>query len=319
MNILVTGSSGTLGGYVLRELIAAGHTVTDYSLMPCRVEGVTSIPGDVLNLDQLKDACRGRDAIIHLAGIPGPGRATPLQMINLNVGGTVHALEAAVQMGVPKLVLASSGAATGFTFQKHDITPRYLPLDEEHPCEPHDEYGLSKLLAEIACKRYTDAFGLRTICLRINHNWYVDRPGAEAAVGVGWATRLTSVEELWTARYLKTLNDPEGDWPIPGPPRPRNLLWAVTDARDAAQAFRLAVENSKLKHEVFLINGDDTCSLEETPKLIARWFPNVPLKKPLTGFDTLLSHDKATRLLGYQPRYTWRNSDFRRWLEGLQQ
>ncbi len=315
MNILVTGASGTLGGYVLRELLSAGHAVCDYSRTPPRVDGIQFIQGDILSLDQLRKACEGRDAVIHMAAVPGPGRATPEQMINVNVVGTVHALEAALQAGVRKFVLASSGAATGFTFQRREIVPRYLPLDEEHPSEPHDEYGLSKLLAETACKRYTDAFDMQTICLRINHNWYVDRPGAEAAVGVGWAKRFNLVEDLWTERYLKTLFDPEGEWPVPGPPRPRNLLWAVTDARDAAQAFRLAVENSALRHEVFLINGDDTCSLEETPDLIACWLPKVPLKRPLAGYDSLLSHEKATRLLGYHPRWTWRKSDFRDWMD----
>jgi len=235
-------------------------------------------------------------------------------MINVNVVGTVQALEAALAGGVPKFVLASSGAATGFSFQKREITPRYLPIDEEHPCEPQDEYGLSKVLAEIACKRYSDAFGMRTLCLRINHNWYLDRAGAQAAVGAGWARRFQAVEELWSERYLKALRDPEGEWPTPGPPRPRNLLWAVTDARDAGQAFRLAVENEGLQHEVLLINAGDTCSLEQTPQLIARWFPDVPLKRPLQGFDSLISYDKATRLLGYRPRYTWRQSEFSEWM-----
>lgn len=315
MKILVTGASGTLGGYVLRELLSAGHEVDEYSRTPPHVEGARFIEGDIFSLEALKHACQGRDAVIHMAAVPGPGRATPEQLINVNVVGTVHALEAALAGGARTFVLASSGAATGFTFQKRDLVPRYLPLDEEHPGEPQDEYGLSKLLAEIACKRYRDAFGMRTICLRINHNWYLDRAGAQAAVGAGWARRFKSVEELWTERYLKTLGDPEGDWPIPGPPRPRNLLWAVTDARDAAQAFRLAVENDTLTHEVFLINADDTCSWEETPRLLARWFPTVPLKRPLQGHDSLVSHEKATRLLGYRPRYSWRRSEFRSWLD----
>ena len=103
---------------------------------------------------------------------------------------------------------------------------------------------------------------------------------------------------------------------MPGPPSPRNNLWAVTEARDAAQAFRLAVENNNLKHEVFFINGDDTCSLVETRTLIERHYPGVPVKAPLEGHASLVSHEKATRLLRYRPRYTWRESDFQQWLEG---
>ena len=105
---------------------------------------------------------------------------------------------------------------------------------------------MSKLLAELTCKRYSDGFGIRTICLRINNNWYLERASAEVAVSSGWAQQF-DVEDLWTARYRKTVEDAEGDWPTPGPPAPHKILWAFTDARDAAQAFRLAVENDTIK------------------------------------------------------------------------
>jgi nucleoside-diphosphate-sugar epimerase len=314
MKVLVTGGSGTIGSYVLRELVNTGHQVKCYCRTTApRVEGVEFSAGDVMDPDRLVEACQGCDAIVHLAAVPGPRRALPAQLISTNVIGTVHVLEAAVRHEIRKVVFASSGAAAGFTFPTQKVVPSYFPVDEEHPAEPQDEYGLSKLLGELTCKRYSAAYGMQTICLRINNNWYLDREGAELAVGAGWAQGLT-VETLWTTRYRRTIEDSEGDWPVPGPPSPRNNLWAVTDARDAAQAFRLALENDCLRHEVFFINGDDTCSLVETPTLVARHYPQVPLKAPLEGHATLVSHEKATRLLGYQPRYTWRQSDFRSWL-----
>ena len=111
--------------------------------------------------------------------------------------------------------------------------------------------------------------------------------------------------EQW-AGYRRIIEDPA---------RGQSNLWTVTDARDAAQAFRLAVENDNVGHEVFLINGADTSSLVETPALIARYYADVPVKTPLAGHTTLVSHEKATRMLGYQPQYTWRESDFQRWME----
>lgn len=326
LRVLVTGGSGTIGGYVLRELLRAGHSVSSFSRTAPRVEGAGFVQGDIMEPAQLARACQDQDAVIHLAAIPGPGRATPAQLLNVNVIGAVNVLEAAVQAGVGRFVFASSGAATGFSFQKREFLPRYLPLDEEHPCEPQDEYGLSKLLGELTCKRYTDAFGIRTICLRINNNWYLERAGAEVAVRSGWAQQFT-VEELWRQRYRKTIEDAEGHWPSPGPPAPRKILWAFTDARDAAQAFRLAVENDSISHDVFLINGADTCSRDPTPLLIDRLrhsfceeeasstVPDIPLKAPLEDHASLWSHAKATRLLGYRPEYTWRQSDFQSWME----
>jgi len=316
MNVLVTGGSGTIGSYILRELLHAGHAATCYARKtPPLVEGVSFFAGDIMDQDHLAQACRGCDAIVHLAAVPGPRRATPEQLLSINVIGTVHVLEAAVRNEIRKVVFASSGAAAGFTFAKNTMVPRYLPIDEEHPAEPQDEYGLSKLLGEITCKRYSDAYGMQTLCLRINNNWYLDREGAELAVRSGWARGLT-VEELWTIRYRRSIEDAESDWPSPGPPSPRNNLWAVTDARDAAQAFRLALADDRLRHEVFFINGDDTCSTVETRTLVARHYPGVPLKAPLNGHASLVSHDRATRLLGYRPRYTWRQSDFQVWLDG---
>ena len=326
MKILVTGGSGTIGGYVLRALLKSGHSVTSFSRTAPRVEGAGFIRGDIMAPESLAAACQEQDAVVHLVAVPGPGRATPAQLLDVNVIGTVHVLEAAVQADVGKVVFASSGAATGFSFQKQEFLPRYLPLDEEHPCEPQDEYGLSKLLAELTCKRYSDAFGIQTICLRINNNWYLERASAELAVRSGWAQQFT-VEELWSNRYVKTIEDPDGSWPTPGPPAPRKLLWAFTDARDAAQAFRLAVENDSIRHEIFLINGEDTCSREQTPAIVDQlqrsvWVreagqapPEIPVKAPLAGHASLWSHAKAKRLLGYRPRYSWRESDFQSWME----
>jgi nucleoside-diphosphate-sugar epimerase len=75
------------------------------------------------------------------------------------------------------------------------------------------------------------------------------------------------------------------------------------------------VEDASIRNAVFNINGDDTCSTIETPVLIARYFSGVPLRAPMQGHDSLVSHRKATRLLGYQPRFTWREGDFAAWLQ----
>ena len=233
MRILVTGGNGLLGGYILRELMQAGHAVTSFARHPAPTKGAHSVIGDITDPVQLRQALPGHEVIIHLAAVTGPGKTAPGKLFETNLMGTVHVLEAALEAGAKKLVFASSGAATGFSFQHGDIIPRYLPIDENHPAEPQDDYGLSKLLCEITCKRYSAAFGIRTICLRVNHAWYVDREGAALTGQSGWAKGL-SVEDVWTRRYLKCLLEPDGEWPRPGPPPPRHLLWAVTDARDVA-------------------------------------------------------------------------------------
>jgi nucleoside-diphosphate-sugar epimerase len=316
MKILVTGGSGTLGGYVLRELLNLGHTVTCYSRNPPVDLQSPFIAADIMDSEAAQKACVGQDVVVHLAAVPGPRRASPQQTIAVNLIGTLNILEGARKAGVRKVVFASSAAVLGFTFQKKTMVPRYFPIDEEHPCEPQDEYGLSKLLAEVACKSYSEAHGIQTTCLRINNNWYLDWEGARRAVQGGWA-RGMSVEELWTQRYFRTLYEAERDWPVPGPPSPRNNVWAVTDARDAAQAFRLAAEDTESLHEVFFINGADTCSLDETTALLSRHYPHVELKGCLEGHASLISCQKAARILKYRPVYSWRKSDFRDWVNSM--
>lgn len=319
MRVLVTGGNGLLGSYIASELLSAGHKVTSFGRHKSSVPGTESLIGDVMDLGVLRDAVKNHDALIHLAAITGPGKTTPDQLLHTNVIGTVNVLESAASHGIGIVVFASSGAATGFSFQRHEITPAYLPIDEQHPAAPQDEYGLSKLLCEVACKRYSAAYGFTTICLRVNNAWYVDRKTASialesAAAGSSWTRGLT-LEEIWRRRYWKMLSESEGTWTQPGPPPPRNLLWAVSDARDVAVAFRLAVETTSLSHEVFAINADETCSLTPSADLVREYYPAVKVGSPLAGFATLVSVQKAGQLLGYKPRFSWRNSDFWRWLE----
>src|SRR4051794_27551274 len=107
MKVLVTGGSGTIGPYVLRELVRAGHAVTCYARKtPPLVEGTEFFAGNIMDLDRLGEACRGCDAIVHLAAVPGPRRATPEQLMSINVIGTVHVLETAVRHGIRKVVFA---------------------------------------------------------------------------------------------------------------------------------------------------------------------------------------------------------------------
>ena len=89
MNILITGGNGTLGGYIVQELHRAGHSLTCFSRTSTDDADVRFFEGDINNPQQLLAACQGHDAVIHLAGVPGPGRASPADLLQVNVIGTV--------------------------------------------------------------------------------------------------------------------------------------------------------------------------------------------------------------------------------------
>jgi nucleoside-diphosphate-sugar epimerase len=84
-------------------------------------------------------------------------------------------------------------------------------------------------------------------------------------------------------------------------------LWSYIDARDAAQAIRRALEAPFKGADVFVIANSDTVMSRPTTELLAEIFPSVPLKKHLGPNETLLSIDKARRVLGYEPQYSWRD------------
>lgn len=316
MNVAVTGASGSIGSCVLAILHECGHELIAVGRTRPQRRDVRFSPASLGDQESLERGFAGADAVVHLAAVTSPLRAPALELLETNVGGTFRVLEAAARAGVGKVVFASSGAATGFSFPCRDRVPRYLPLDEEHPCDPDDTYGLSKLLGEQACGRWSRAHDLSTIALRITSTWYVDRQSAERALGGGWAKDLT-LDDLWS-RYRYQLETPERERStLPGPPPPRDLLWGFTDGRDAAEAFRLAVENDTIQHEVFFINSSDTCSFTETLALVTEHLPDVEVRRPLTGNATLWSYDKATRLLGFEPKHSWRDSDFVEWLAAI--
>lgn len=317
MRVLVTGGTGTIGSHVAADLLNRGHTVTAFArtrsdahraLLP----ELGFIAGDVTDPARMRAALTGMDAVIHLAAVTAPGRRPTLDLHAVNVTGTLNVLEGAVTAGVPTVIVGSSGAATGFSFQQRRLVPQYLPLNEEHPDRPQDPYGLSKLLGEMACRGYTDAHGLRTLCLRINHNWILSRDSAPFVAAAG-LYQGRSIEHLWQERYVKCLTAPDGDWPIPGPPRPSHLLWTYTDIRDAVAAFALALAADHLRHEVFAINADDTCALAPTAELLTQHYPEVPCRVEFPDHATVVSFDKATEMLGYRPRHSWRESDFFDW------
>lgn len=313
MRVLVAGGSGRIGGYVLRDLLQFGHEVTSLGRSAPLVEGAAFAKGDLLDTDTLLAAFKGQDAVILLSAVAHPRWATADRLRQVNVIGTYNALDAAVARNVPKVVFASSGAAFGYAFSKHELAPRYFPVDEEHPSEPEDEYGLSKVLGETICKSYSDAYGIQTICLRITAVMPLDRPGAEVLARSGaYAAKPVTVEAVW-GRYSYGLLYPDGPFHPDGLAPPSKNFWTYTDARDCAQAFRLAVEGQQLQHEVILPCADDIWSLSPTADLIARYYPNVPLRGPLEGNTALFSLAKANQLLRYQPKYRWRETDFGEW------
>jgi len=278
MDILVTGGSGLVGGFVVDELLHAGHRVVVLDRVRPR-QRVGFIRADILCLGDLTWAFEGQEAVIHLAAIPHPLNDPPQRVVETNVMGTFNVLEAAARTRVPKVVIASTDSTLGFVFATHEFLPEYLPIDEKHPLKPQDPYGLSKAIDEELCRAYTRRYGMSTICVRICFIW---------------DTRTVMEHREW-------VEDVEAR---------RKGLWVYTDGRDAAQAFRLAAEAQGLEHEAFFVPADDGMTLIPTPELVERYFAPVPVEWDAVKGDywALITNRKAGELLGYRPQHSWRQN-----------
>src|SRR6201997_2377538 len=278
--IVVTGGSGKAGRFCISELVDHGYEL-------CNVDQVSgsdpSIPFsqvDLTDFGQTMAALSSIDervikvtGVVHLAAIRAPGLAPNHVTFETNTISTYNVFEAARQLGIKNIVWASSETVLGLPFA---TPPPYVPVDEEYPGRPESSYSLSKLLGEEMAKQFCRWDPeLKIIGLRLSN---VMDPGDYA--------RFPSFQDDATKRKWN--------------------LWGYIDARDAAQAFRLALESNLKGAEVFVIANADSVMNRPNEELLNELYPNVPHKRAFGPNETLLSIEKARRVLGYEPRYTWR-------------
>jgi nucleoside-diphosphate-sugar epimerase len=279
--IVVTGGSGKAGRACIKELVAHGYQICNIDQVAAGDQGVPGSRVDITDFGQTMAALSAIDertqkvtGIVHLAAIPAPGLAPNHVIFETNTISTYNIFEASRVLGIKNIVWASSETVLGLPF---DIPPPYVPVDEEYPGRPETAYSLSKLVGEEMAKQFCrwDP-DLKIIGLRLSN---VMNPEDYA--------RFPSFQD--DARKRK--------WNV----------WSYIDARDAAQAFRLALEVDLKGAEVFIIANADTVMLRDNKELLAEVFPDVPQKGSFGANQSLFSIEKARRILKYEPKYSWRN------------
>lgn len=279
--VLVTGGSGGLGRWVVRELLGHGYTVVSADRRPPEEPevGVRYAELELTDVKEVERALDGCDAAVHLAAIPAPGGRPDEEVFANNVLGTFAVFQAASHLGVGRVVAASSTAALGAAFAPQPFGPRYVPIDEAHPLLPQDPYGLSKEVGERVGAAFGRRGGLSVTALRFHH---VTQPGEAARLAAGFE---------------------------PGSEIAARELGGYVDVRDAARACRLGLEAPPPGFEAFHITAADTLSRTPTLELVRRHFPEVEVRASLAGPVSAWSIAKAERLLGYVPRYSWRTEE----------
>jgi nucleoside-diphosphate-sugar epimerase len=279
MRVAVTGGSGKLGRHVVRRLADDGHEVLNLDRAGERTPGLVVV--DLRNYGQVVDVLlgvddrhTGFDAVVHLGAIPAPGIIPDAATFENNMLATYNVFQAARRAGIKKVVYASSETVLGLPF---DVDPPYIPVDEEYPARPESTYSLVKHLEEQMAVELTR-----------------------------WDPEL-SISGL---RFSNVM-DPEDYARFPSFDADATLrkwnLWGYIDGRDGAQAVTRALENARPGFEAYIIANADTVMSRPSASLASEVFPAVKLTKELGEHETMLSIDKARRLLGFEPEHSWRN------------
>jgi nucleoside-diphosphate-sugar epimerase len=284
--IVVTGGTGKLGRACVKDLMAHGYQVTSVDMVP--PAGLTNPPtpgqisfsranvadfGEAMAaLSMIDERVEKVTGVVHLAAIAAPGQAPNHVIFETNIVSTYNIFEAARQLGIRNVVWASSETVYGVPYPKR---PAYVPVDEEIE-RPETAYSLSKLLGEKMAEQFC--------------RW----DPKMKIVGLRFSNVMAPEDY---ARFPDFDKDP----------RSRHFnLWTYIDARDAAQAIRLALEARIKGAEVIGIANADSVMSRSNSELLDKVYPKAKRKRAIKDNESLISIEKARRLLGYRPRYAWR-------------
>ena len=275
MNVLVTGSLGRIGRYVVTDLVDAGHTVCGIDLQPSTDKTSPYLGVDLTDAGQVYQAIGWAkpDAVVHMAAWPDAGKVADTRTYGDNVLGTYNLFKACADMGVKRVVSASTNQIYGFA----GAPPIYAPVDEEHPLRPINSYALSKIAGETAADFFVQNHDMTILSFRL--------------MGIRTPDVLPKEIEAMQA----------------DPTRGAGLLWTRTDVRDAAMACRMAIEARTIASGPYNITGAQVLLRETTAELVERYFGDrTEVREQLAGHISPLSCQKARQAFGYEPKYVWR-------------
>jgi nucleoside-diphosphate-sugar epimerase len=335
MKVLVTGGAGHVGKATTERLVRQGWDVRVIGL-----ESGVEMPGaefatcDILNYDDLRQQMRGCQAVVHLAAFASPRVAPGHTLFQTNVSGTFNVFEAAAAEGIRRVVQASSINALGCAWSITDITPRYFPIDEEHPSMTNDPYSFSKQLVEDIARYYWRRDGISSASMRfpwVTPAAYVEteRYRQQREGGRQVLAELAALPDAERERRLadarrralefRSQRPMEFDGKTIELPRreatddklwyaytmDRFNFWAIVDARDAAQSFEKALTAEYDGAHALFVSDDHNWLGAESRTLVRWFFREVPASKiALSGSEALISIEKARALIGFAPEYS---------------
>lgn len=289
--ILFTGGSGKAGKHVIAYLLNQGHRVMNVDLVRLDYPGVDNLVADITDSGQMFNAMSSYagldelelgngvpvfDAVVHFAAIPRILITPDNETFRVNTIGTYNVIEAAVKLGIKKIIIASSETTYGICFSDGKTDPHVLPLQEDYDVDPMDSYGLSKVVNEKTARAFQRRSGSDIYALRIGN---VIEPHEYA--------------ELFPSFFKN-------------PELRRRNAFCYIDARDLGQIVDLCLENDNLGFQIFNAGNDHNGAIIPSKELVERFFPGVPVTHELEEHEALFSNRKICEVLGFKEQHNWR-------------
>src|SRR5271155_1136198 len=288
--IVFTGGTGKAGRHAVPYLVAHGYSVLNVDLKPLDLPGVPTLIADLTDNGQAFNALTthptfagfndGRppsppDAVVHFAAIPRVLIEPDNVTFASNVISPCNVIEAAMKLGVRKVVIASSETTYGVCFAEGDKDFHAFPLEEDYDVDPMDSYGLSKVCNEKTARAFSMRYKADIYALRIGN----------------------VIEPHEYRNFPAYLADP--------PSRKRNA-WSYIDARDLGEIVHLCLEKDGLGFQVFNAVNDTITLNEPTLRALAKLCPDTSVTRTMDEFEAPLSNRKAREVLGFKEAHDWR-------------
>ena len=289
--IIFTGGTGKAGRHAVPYLQAKGYDILNLDLKPLDLPGVTTLITDLTDSGQTFNALTSHfsldhyadgappsapDAVVHFAAIPRVGIEPDNKTFTANVASTYNVIEAAMKLGVRKVIVASSETTYGVCFAEGDKDYHSFPLTEDYDSDPMDSYGLSKVVNEKTARAFAARYGADIYALRIGNviepHEYVNFP-----------------------EYLAN------------PPMRKRNAWSYIDARDLGEIVHLCLQKDGLGYQVFNAVNDTITANMPTPEFLAKYAPNSPITRPMGPNEAPLSNQKIRDVLGFREAHPWRS------------
>jgi nucleoside-diphosphate-sugar epimerase len=289
--IIFTGGTGKAGRHAVPYLLARGYDILNVDLKPLDLPGVNTLITDLTDSGQAFNALTSHfglghyedgappvapDAVVHFAAIPRVGLEPDNKTFVANVTSTYNVIEAAMKLGVRKVIVASSETTYGVCFAEGDKDYHTFPLTEDYDSDPMDSYGLSKVVNEKTARAFAMRYGADIYALRIGN--VIEPHEYDAFVGY-----------------------------VANPPIRKRNAWSYIDARDLGEIVHLCIQKDGLGYQVFNAVNDTITADMPTPEFLAKYAPGTPITRPMGPDEAPLSNRKIREVLGFKEAHPWRN------------